>query len=225
MSMPVIDLTGITRSFCVGDVEYQVLKGIDLTINEGDFIALMGPSGSGKSTLMNIVGCLDRPTSGTYKLNGVDISNLPDDDLATIRRDKLGFVFQTFNLIGRISVVKNVEIPMIFSETSPDVRNKRALELLDSVGLSHRVNFSPSKLSGGEKQRVAISRALANNPGIIIADEPTGALDTKSSDEVMNILKSLNDSGKTIVMVTHNPDITRDCNRVIHMKDGKIVEG
>jgi putative ABC transport system ATP-binding protein len=220
----VIELSDIKKAYCIGDNQYFVLKGINLGIERGDFMALMGPSGSGKSTLLNIVGCLDRPTSGRYMLLGRDVSSFTDDELARVRREEMGFIFQVFNLIGRFSVLKNVEVPMILSEVSPGERRKRALELLRAVGLEHRINFSPLKISGGEKQRVAIARALANDPKIIIADEPTGNLDLKSSSDVMAILKKLNDEGRTIIMVTHNPEVTVDCNRVIRLRDGLIME-
>ena len=220
----IIELEKIEKTFLIGDLEYPVLKGIDLSIAQGEFIALMGPSGSGKSTLMNIVGCLDRPTRGRYMLLDKDISENSDDELARIRREELGYIFQTFNLIGRISVLKNVEIPMILSEVPKEQRKARALELLGAVGLSHRVDFSPPNISGGERQRVAIARALANDPKIIIADEPTGNLDLKSSDEVMSILNRLNREGRTIIMVTHNPEITVNCSRVIRLRDGRILE-
>ncbi len=220
----IIELKGIEKAYPVGDGEVSVLKGINLNIEKGEFIALMGPSGSGKSTLLNIVGCLDRPTRGRFLLLGKDISETSDDELARIRREELGFIFQTFNLIGRISVLRNVEIPMILSEVSREKRKARALELLDAVGLAHRVDFSPPNISGGERQRVAIARALANDPKIIIADEPTGNLDLKSSDEVMAILKNLHDEGRTIIMVTHNPEITMNCDRVVRLRDGRIME-
>jgi putative ABC transport system ATP-binding protein len=221
----VIELEGIEKAYPVGELEVSVLKGIDLDIDKGEFIALMGPSGSGKSTLMNIVGCLDRPTRGKFLLNGQDVSSKSDDELARIRRDELGFIFQTFNLISRVSVLKNVEMPMVLSEMHRDKRRARALELLKAVGLEHRVEYSPLRLSGGERQRVAIARALANDPLIIIADEPTGNLDLKSSDEVMAIMKNLHDEGRTIIMVTHNPEITENCDRVIKLRDGRIMEG
>lgn len=222
--MKVVDLVDIEKSYLIGDTEIAVLKGINLGIDQGEFIALMGPSGSGKSTLMNIVGCLDRPTRGKYMLLDKDVSSLPDDELARARREELGFIFQTFNLIGRISVLKNVEVPMVLSEVPREERRIRALQLLKAVGLEHRSDFSPLRISGGERQRVAIARALANDPKIIIADEPTGNLDLKSSDEVMQIMKNLHDEGRTIIMVTHNPEITKDCNRVIRLRDGQILE-
>lgn len=219
----VVELADIEKTFRIGDMDVSVLKGIDLTIEKGEFIALMGPSGSGKSTLMNIVGCLDRPTKGTFLLLGKEVSRLPDDELARLRREELGFIFQTFNLIGRISVLKNVEVPMILGEVPRETRKARALELLKSVDLGHRIDFSPANISGGERQRVAIARALANDPKIIIADEPTGNLDLKSSNEVMDIMNNLNQEGRTIIMVTHNPEITENCNRVIRLRDGRIL--
>jgi len=220
----IIELKDIHKSYRIGDSEFPILKGIDLQIERGEFIALMGPSGSGKSTLMNIVGCLDRPTSGHFILLDQDISQTSDDELARIRRVELGYIFQTFNLIGRISVLKNVEVPMMLNEVAREKRKERALELLSSVGIAHRANFSPMKISGGERQRVAIARALANDPKIIIADEPTGNLDLKNSDEVMKILSNLNRDGRTIIMVTHNPEITGNCSRVIRLRDGRILE-
>lgn len=220
----IIELEGIEKAYPVGDGEVSVLKGINLDIEMGEFIALMGPSGSGKSTLLNIVGCLDRPSRGRFILLGKDVSSLPDDELARVRRDELGFIFQTFNLIGRISVLKNVEVPMILSEVPRERRRARALELLRAVELEHRIDFSPLNISGGERQRVAIARALANDPKIIIADEPTGNLDLKSSDEVMAIMEKLHNEGRTIIMVTHNPEITKNCDRVVRLRDGRIME-
>ena len=220
----VIELKNIQKAYRIGESEYAVLKGIDLEIEEGEFIALMGPSGSGKSTLLNIVGCLDRPTSGRFLLLGQDISLTSDDELARIRREELGFIFQTFNLIGRISVQKNVELPMMLRGVVRQKRRERALKLLRDIGIDHRSDFSPQNISGGERQRVAIARALANDPTIIIADEPTGNLDLKNSNEVMKILSKLNQEGRTIIMVTHNPEITENCSRVIRLRDGRILE-
>ena len=220
----VIELKDIQKTYRIGESEYAVLKGIDLEIEEGEFIALMGPSGSGKSTLLNIVGCLDRPTSGRFLLLGQDISLTSDDELARIRREELGFIFQTFNLIGRISVQKNVELPMMLRGVVRQKRRERALKLLQDIGIGHRSDFSPQNISGGERQRVAIARALANDPKIIIADEPTGNLDLKNSNEVMKILSKLNQDGRTIIMVTHNPEITENCSRVIRLRDGRILE-
>ncbi|MDQ1261305.1 MAG: putative transporter ATP-binding protein [Euryarchaeota archaeon] len=220
----VIELKDIHKTYCIGESEFAVLKGIDLQIEEGEFIALMGPSGSGKSTLLNIVGCLDRSTSGRFLLLGQDISQTSDDELARLRREELGFIFQTFNLIGRISVQKNVEVPMMLSGVTRQKRRERALKLLQDVGLAHRSNFNPQNISGGERQRVAVARSLANDPKIIIADEPTGNLDLKNSNEVMKILSKLNQEGRTIIMVTHNPEITGNCSRVIRLRDGRIME-
>lgn len=220
----VIELKDIQKTYRIGESEFAILKGIDLQIEAGEFIALMGPSGSGKSTLMNIVGCLDRPSSGRFILLGQDIGLTSDDELARIRRDELGFIFQTFNLIGRISVQKNVEVPMMLRGVERERRRDRAIKLLESVGIAHRSDFSPQNISGGERQRVAIARALANDPEIIIADEPTGNLDLKNSDEVMKILSNLNHEGRTIIMVTHNPEITENCSRVIRLRDGRILE-
>ena len=220
----VIELKDIQKTYRIGESEYAVLKGIDLEIEEGEFIALMGPSGSGKSTLLNIVGCLDRPTSGRFLLLGQDISLTSDDELARLRREELGFIFQTFNLIGRISVQKNVELPMMLRGVVRQKRRERALKLLSDIGIANRSDFSPQNISGGERQRVAIARALANDPTIIIADEPTGNLDLKNSNEVMKILSKLNQEGRTIIMVTHNPEITENCSRVIRLRDGRILE-
>jgi len=220
----VIELDAIRKTYRIGESEYPVLKGIDLKIEEGEFIALMGPSGSGKSTLLNIVGCLDRPTSGRFELLGQDISRTSDDELARLRREELGFIFQTFNLIGRISVLKNVEVPMMLHNVPRAERKARAMKLLEDMNIADRATFSPPNISGGERQRVAIARALANDPKIIIADEPTGNLDLKNSDEVMKILTNLNRDGRTIIMVTHNPEITENCSRVIRLRDGRILE-
>ena len=219
-----IELKDIQKIYRIGDSEYPVLKGIDLNIESGEFIALMGPSGSGKSTLLNIVGCLDRPTSGHFNLLGQDVSRTSDDELARLRREDLGFIFLTFNLIGRISVLKNVEVPMMLHGLPRVERKARALKLLEGMNIAHRADFSPPNISGGERQRVAIARALANDPKIIIADEPTGNLDLKNSDEVMKILTNLNRDGRTIIMVTHNPEITENCSRVIRLRDGRILE-
>lgn len=219
-----MELSGIKKVYGSGENQVSILKGIDLRIEKGEFVALMGPSGSGKSTLLNIIGCLDRPTKGMLQLFSRDISQVSEDELAAIRRDKVGFVFQSFNLIGRISVQKNVEMPMILAGVLVERRKERAIELLRRLGLEHRTRFSPLELSGGERQRVAIARALANDPEMIIADEPTGNLDLKNSMEVMNILRDLNQEGRTIIMVTHNPETTENCSRVIRLRDGRIME-
>jgi len=201
-----MELSGIEKVYGSGENQVAILKGIDLCIEKGEFVALMGPSGSGKSTLLNIIGCLDKPTRGRLLLFSRDISQVDEDELAAIRRDKLGFVFQSFNLIGRISVQRNVEMPMTLAGVPGEIRRERAIELLKRLGLEHRINFSPLDISGGERQRVAIARALANDPEMIIADEPTGNLDFKNSIDVMNILSELNQEGRTIIMVTHNPE-------------------
>lgn len=219
-----IELKEIKKTYLVGRSEYPVLKGIDLEIEEGEFVALMGPSGSGKSTLLNIIGCLDRPTSGRFVLQGKDISRTSDQELARIRREELGFIFQTFNLIARISVQQNVEIPLMLRGISRRERRERATKLLESLNVAHRAEFGPQNISGGERQRVAIARALANDPRIIIADEPTGNLDLKNSSEVMKILNRLHGEGRTIIMVTHNPEITGNCSRVIRLRDGRLME-
>ncbi|HON35667.1 MAG: ABC transporter ATP-binding protein [Methanothrix sp.] len=219
-----IELKDIKKTYLVGRSEYPVLKGIDLEIEEGEFVALMGPSGSGKSTLLNIIGCLDRPTSGRFVLQGKDISRTSDQELARIRREELGFIFQTFNLIARISVQQNVEIPLMLRGISRRERRERATKLLESLNVAHRAEFGPQNISGGERQRVAIARALANDPRIIIADEPTGNLDLKNSSEVMKILNRLHEEGRTIIMVTHNPEITGNCSRVIRLRDGRLME-
>ncbi len=222
--MPIVDMNNITKVYRVGETEVPVLRGINLSMETGEFVALMGPSGCGKSTLMNILGCLDRPTDGRVSLNGNDLGTLSESELARIRRDEIGFIFQNFNLIGRMSNLKNVELPMIFQETARDLRRDRARELLESVGLGHRLDYSPLNLSGGERQRVAIARALANNPSIILADEPTGNLDQKSTDEIVDIMKTLNRDGHTIIMVTHDVETTKYCSRVVRMRDGQILK-
>jgi len=222
--MPIVDMNNITKVYRVGETEVPVLRGINLSMETGEFVALMGPSGCGKSTLMNILGCLDRPTGGRVSLNGKDLKTLSESELARIRRDEIGFIFQNFNLIGRMSNLKNVELPMIFQETARDLRRDRARELLESVGLGHRLDYSPLNLSGGERQRVAIARALANNPSIILADEPTGNLDQKSTDEIVDIMKTLNRDGHTIIMVTHDVETTKYCSRVVRMRDGQILK-
>ena len=198
-------LKGITKSFKNGQESLQVLKGIDLSVEEGDFVAIMGPSGSGKSTLMNIIGLLDQPTTGSYQLEGENVAELSENRLAKVRNDQIGFIFQQFFLLPKLSAQKNVELPLIYAGTSPRERKQRAEQFLKKVGLSERSHHLPSELSGGQKQRVAIARALSNDPAIILADEPTGALDTKTGTQIMDLLTQLNREGKTIVMVTHEP--------------------
>lgn len=205
-------------------VQVRALQGIDLTINEAEFIAIIGPSGSGKSTLMHVMGCLDRPSQGEVVLEGINVAELSQDELAEIRALKIGFVFQQFNLLPRKTAQKNVELPLVFQGLNKKERSKRSAELLEKVGLGQRMDHSPAQMSGGEQQRVAIARALISNPSIIIADEPTGNLDTKSSMEIMSILEKLNDEGKTVVIVTHDPEIAVWADRTVRLRDGKIVE-
>uniref|UniRef100_UPI003FA3192A ABC transporter ATP-binding protein n=1 Tax=Sporomusa aerivorans TaxID=204936 RepID=UPI003FA3192A len=207
----------------MGDTLVAALAGVSLDIREGEFTAIMGPSGSGKSTLMNILGCLDRPTTGSYKLDGQEVATLSDDELASTRNKKIGFVFQNFNLLPRITALDNVALPLVYAGVAAKERKERAAAALASVGLEKRMDHLPNELSGGQRQRVAIARALVNEPTIIMADEPTGALDTKSGDEVMDIFKTLNSYGRTIILVTHEPDIAAHAKRVIHVRDGLIV--
>ncbi len=219
-----IDMTDICKVYKMGAVEVPALCGVSLQIRRGELMAIMGPSGSGKSTLMNIIGCLDQPTSGHYALEGVDVSRLSDDQLASIRNKKIGFVFQNFNLLRRTSALQNVELPLTYAGVSGAERRRRAVEALEAVGLGHRLDHRPSELSGGEQQRVAIARALVNEPSIILADEPTGNLDTKSGREIVGIFQRLNrDRGITVVFVTHDPEIARHTRRIVRLLDGKVV--
>ena len=216
-----LQVTDITKTYKMGDVEVNALRGVSFGVNDGEMIAIMGPSGSGKSTLMNMLGCLDKPTTGSYKLDGIETSVMGDDQLAEIRNKKIGFIFQTFNLLSRTSAVEQVELPLIYSGAKD--RRKRALAALESVGLKARAHHRPNELSGGQQQRVAIARALVNNPSIIMADEPTGNLDSKVGAEIMHILQTLNhERGVTVVMVTHDNNIADHCKRVIRVKDGVI---
>lgn len=222
--MAVIELKNIMKTYQMGDSIVHALDHVNLEINAGEFTSIMGPSGSGKSTLMNVIGCLDRPTSGQYFLDGKEIGGYDDDELARTRNQKIGFVFQNFNLLPRLSALVNVALPLVYAGVPEGERLKRARETLTAVGLGERVDHRPNEMSGGQRQRVAIARALINNPAIIMADEPTGNLDSKSSYEIMDIFRQLNDAGKTIVMVTHEPDIAERTKRIIHMVDGKIVK-
>lgn len=218
-----IILSDVTKSYLMGDTAVHALAGVNLTIAAGEFTAIMGPSGSGKSTLMNILGCLDRPTTGSYQLDGQEVASLSDDDLAVTRNKKIGFVFQNFNLLPRITAQENVALPLIYAGVDEKERQHRAGEALQSVGLQHRMGHLPNELSGGQRQRVAIARALVNDPTIIMADEPTGNLDSKSGVEVMGIFERLNAMGRTVILVTHEPDIAEYAKRVIHVRDGLVV--
>ncbi|MCR9182562.1 MAG: ABC transporter ATP-binding protein [Flavobacteriaceae bacterium] len=218
----VIKIRKITRDFKMGHEILNVLKGIDLDIEKGEYVALMGPSGSGKSTLMNILGCLDTATSGSYELNGVNVSTMTDDELAEIRNKEIGFIFQTFNLLPRTTALDNVALPMIYAGASKAERTKRAEEVLHDVGLSDRMDHRPNELSGGQRQRVAVGRALVNNPSIILADEPTGNLDSKTSEEIMNLIDAIHQKGNTVILVTHEEDIAQRAKRVIRLRDGMI---
>ena len=219
-----ITLEDVHKIYQVDEVKVPAINGVSLKINKGDFVAVIGPSGSGKSTAMNLIGCLDTPTNGKIYLDKYDISKLSESDLAQIRGKRIGFIFQTFNLIGSLTALDNVALPMTFQDIPRSQKLSKARELLELVGLKDRINHLPGELSGGQKQRVAIARALVNDPEIILADEPTGNLDTKTGDEIMNVLVDLNKKGKTIILVTHNPDLTKLANKVIILRDGKIVE-
>lgn len=222
MAESLINITNIKRDFVLGSEIVYVLKGIDLEIKKGEYVALMGPSGSGKSTLMNLLGCLDTPTSGQYILNGKDASQMSDDELADIRNREIGFVFQTFNLLPRTTALDNVALPMIYAGYSKSERRQRATEVLTQVNLSDRMDHQPNQLSGGQRQRVAIARALVNKPSIILADEPTGNLDSKTSVEIMNLFGDIHRNGNTVILVTHEEDIAAYANRVIRLRDGLI---
>jgi putative ABC transport system ATP-binding protein len=219
---PILHLENICKNYYMGRQELQVLKGISLNIFKNEYVALMGPSGSGKSTLMNILGCLDSPTSGLYILNGKDVSKMPDNDLAAVRNKEIGFVFQQFNLLPRLTAAENVALPLVYNGTSKKLRIEQANEMLNRVGLADRSHHKPNELSGGQGQRVAIARALVNTPSIILADEPTGNLDSKTSVEIMEIFGRIHDAGNTVILVTHEEDIAHYAHRVIRLRDGVI---
>lgn len=218
----IIQLENIQKSYFLGKQELKVLKGISIEISKNEYVALMGPSGSGKSTLMNLLGCLDSPTAGKYILNDKDVSKMPDDDLAEVRNKEIGFVFQQFNLLPRLTAAENVALPLIYNGTSKKIRTELSLAMLERVGLSDRSHHKPNELSGGQNQRVAIARALVNNPSIILADEPTGNLDSKTSGEIMNIFDNIQADGNTVILVTHEEDIAKFAHRIIRLKDGLI---
>ena len=220
--MMLIETKGITKVYKMGKTEVHALRGVDLAIEEQEYVAIMGPSGSGKSTLMHILGCLDTPTSGTYLLDGKETQNLSEEDLAEIRNREVGFVFQTFNLLPRLRTSENVELPLIYSPIKPRERRKRALEILERVGLLERARHRPTELSGGERQRVAIARALVGNPRVIFADEPTGNLDTKTGNEIMALFASLHKEGRTLIVVTHDPEVSDYTDRILKIRDGKL---
>jgi putative ABC transport system ATP-binding protein len=218
----IISISGITKTYKVGKEQVNALCGVNLIIHKGEYVALMGPSGSGKSTLMNMLGCLDTPSSGTYILNGTDVSQMRDDELAHIRNQEIGFVFQTFNLMPRLTALENVGLPLVYAGIVKDKRNARALECLTAVGLDDRVTHRPNELSGGQRQRVAVARALVNHPSIILADEPTGNLDSKTSEDIMTLFEEIHAQGNTVILITHEEDIARRARRIVRLKDGVI---
>ena len=221
-SKALLELKGIAKKYTIGTENVNALRSIDLSIFKGEYVALMGPSGSGKSTLMNIIGCLDTPSAGTYYLNGNEVSTMSDNDLAEIRNKEIGFIFQTFNLVPRSNALDNVALPLVYAGISKADRNERATKALTDVGLQDRMTHKPNELSGGQRQRVAVARALVNNPSIILADEPTGNLDSKTSEEIMNLFEDIHKNGNTIIVVTHEEDIARHAHRIVRIKDGMI---
>ncbi len=218
-----IEMHELTRVYQLGPQEIYALRGVDLVVEQGEYVAIMGPSGSGKSTLMNIIGCLDRPTAGRYVLDGTPVESMNDDELAAVRNKKIGFVFQTFNLLARTTALQNVELPLVYAKIARLERRQLAEEALSAVGLGDRMNHQPNELSGGQRQRVAIARALVNKPSLLLADEPTGNLDSQTGREILDLFRSLHDRGNSIIMVTHEDDVAKEAKRVIHIRDGKIA--
>ncbi len=221
--MALIDISGVEKVYEMGAEQVRALDGVDLAVESGEYLAIMGASGSGKSTLMNLLGCLDTPSHGSYRLDGVAVESLDDEALADIRNRKIGFVFQTFNLLSRTSALKNVELPLIYAGSTPAERRKRALEALDRVGLGDRATHQPNELSGGQRQRVAIARALVNGPSILLADEPTGNLDSKTSDDIMALFDDLHTAGNTVILVTHEDEIAQHAHRTVTLRDGRVL--
>lgn len=219
-----ISVSNLTKTYKTGSLAVEILKGINLNVEKGEYIAIMGPSGSGKSTLLNILGCLDRHTDGNYSLDGINIENMSEEDLSTVRCQKIGFVFQAYNLLPKLTAIENVEMPAMYNGDSKKVRSQKARKLLEMVGLEDRMHHYPNEMSGGQKQRVAIARSLINEPKIILADEPTGNLDSVSSEEILQIFRKLNDQGVTILMVTHEEDVANHTKRIVRLKDGIIHE-
>lgn len=222
MSQEVISIQSLSKVYIMGNQRLEALKSVSLAINRNEYVALMGPSGSGKSTLMNILGCLDSPTAGTYYLNSINVSQMENNDLAQVRNKEIGFIFQTFNLLPRLSALENVAIPLVYGGVPKKIRIEKASEALRKVGLTDRMTHKPNELSGGQRQRVAIARAIVNDPAIILADEPTGNLDTKTSLEIMNIFETMHQAGNTIILVTHEPDIAEYAHRIVRLRDGSI---
>ena len=222
MSNSIIEIKGLTREFIVGTELVKALKGVDVSINKNEYVAMMGPSGSGKSTLMNLLGCLDTPTAGDYVLNGTDVSSLKDDLLAEIRNKEIGFIFQTFNLLPRLTALENVALPLVYAGYSTEDRNKKAAEVLEKVGLGDRMDHRPNQLSGGQRQRVAVARALVNNPSIILADEPTGNLDSKTSLDIMRLFEDIHQMGNTLIVVTHEEEVASHAHRILRLRDGLV---
>jgi putative ABC transport system ATP-binding protein len=223
--MDIIRTENLIKDYDLGKVKVRALNGVDMTITEGEFVAIMGPSGSGKSTLMHIIGCLDSPTDGVYQLDGTQVSDMDKNELALVRNRKIGFVFQSFNLLPHLNILKNVELPLMYAGVKPAQRNRKAREILDSVGLSDRLKHKPAELSGGQRQRVAIARAIANDPAILLADEPTGNLDSQAGGDILEIFSKLHAAGNTVIIVTHDKAVAQRAGRIIRIMDGRIVDG